>query len=182
MDNKRNTPSLQAKSHEGSCTETQTLSFSLNLELSYLRTRTHSVTVVKPAAPTAAQSQEAVGRIKIFHLVQGSIPDSHWPTQERSPRLSRLLWTSSWEGSLVSPWGWVWSLLCSHLETCWCDFFFLDESATHFFFKPIHNGCHPCLTHSNSVRFSESCPVVRVVLDFAFFWILRMLVRTLNLP
>lgn len=33
--------------------------------------------VVKPAAPTAAQSQEAVGRIKVFHLVQGPVPDSY---------------------------------------------------------------------------------------------------------
>lgn len=59
-------------------------SFSQDIELSGPRTRPHSMTFVKPAAPAAAQSQGAVGRTQTSPLAQGSAPGVPASTEKES--------------------------------------------------------------------------------------------------
>lgn len=74
MNSQNHTPNLQGKAHEGSCKETQTYKFFTEYR-TLLPQNKGSLCVVKPAAPTAAQSQEAIGRTKIIHVVRGPVPD-----------------------------------------------------------------------------------------------------------
>lgn len=131
MNSKHNTPNLQVKAHEGSCIETPTYKFFTECR-ALLPQNKGSLCVIKPAVPTTAHAKKQLAGRRQFIWYRAPFQTHIGQGRERAQGCPGFFRKAAGKAPLCLTEAGCWALHWSHLETCWGDFFLLDELGAHF--------------------------------------------------